>query len=77
MCAYMSGHTAHTECSTSTQVESCESKLHGCLAVTRPFDTIGAEMCNHIMSASGAGNVTSHCTNTYMCTSCAIGLGWK
>ena len=24
-------------------------------------------MCRHIMSASGAGNVTSQCTNAYMC----------
>ena len=54
------------ECSTSMQVERCESKLHGCLAVTRSFDTIGAEMCRHIMSASGAG--TSQCTNAYMRT---------
>ena len=66
MCVYMLGHTAHTECSTSTQEESCESKLHGCLAGTRSIDTIGAEMCRHIMSASGAGNVTSQCTNAYM-----------
>ena len=29
---------------------------------------IGAEMCRHIMSASGAGNVTSQCTNAYMHT---------
>ena len=58
----------HRECSTSMQVESCERKLHGCFAVTRSFDTIGAEMCRHIMSASGAGRVTSHCTNAYMCT---------
>ena len=57
----------HRECSTSMQVESCESKLHGCLTVTRSFDTIGAEMCRNIMSASGAGNVTSQCTNVYMC----------
>ena len=38
---------------------------------------VGAEMCRHIMSASGAGNVTSHCTNVYMHTYCAIGLEWK
>ena len=65
MCVYnVWTHCTHRECSTSTQVESSESKLHGCLAVTRSFDTIGAEMCRHIMSASGAGNVTSQCTNT-------------
>ena len=66
MHAYLLGHTVHTECSTSAQ--EVEGKLHGYLAVTRSFDTIGAEMCRYIMSASGAGNVTSQCTNAYMCT---------
>ena len=61
-------HCTHSECSTPMQVESCESKLHGCLSVTRSFDTIGVEMFRHIVSAPGAGEVTSQCTNAYMCT---------
>ena len=77
MSVHVWAQCTHRECSTSMQVKCCESKLHGCLAVTRSFDTIGAEMCRHITSASGAGNVTSQCTNAYMCTYCAIGLGWK
>ena len=51
-CVHVWTHCTHRECPTSMQVESCESKLHGCLAVTRSFDTIVAEMCRHIMSAS-------------------------
>ena len=68
MCAYMFGHTAHTENVLHPCRWKVERNLHGCLAVTRSFDTIGVEMCRHIVSASGAGNVTSQCTNAYMCT---------